>query len=61
MLVLSRRKNESIMVGEEVQIIIVGIRGDTIRLGISAPKCISVHRKEVYEAIQREKAMKNSR
>lgn len=49
------------MVGEEVQIIIVDIRGGTIRLGISAPKCISVHRKEVYEAIQREKAMKNSR
>jgi len=60
MLVLSRRKNESIMVGEEVQIIIVDIRGDTIRLGISAPRCISVHRKEVYEAIQREKAVRTA-
>lgn len=51
MLVLSRRKNESIMVGEEVQIMIIGIRGDKIRLGITAPKSIPVHRKEVYETI----------
>ena len=58
MLVLSRRKNESIMVGEEVQIMIVGIHGDKIRVGITAPKSIPVHRREVYEAIQREKAEK---
>ena len=44
MLVLSRRKNEIIMVGEEVQIMIVGIRGDKIRVGITAPKSIPVHR-----------------
>jgi carbon storage regulator len=55
MLVLSRRKDESIMVGEEVQIMIVGIRGNKIRLGIIAPKSIPVHRKEVYEAIHRRK------
>lgn len=55
MLVLSRRKDESIMIGEEVEVIIVDIRGDTIRLGISAPRSIPVHRKEVYEAIHRQK------
>lgn len=53
MLVLSRRKNESIMVGEEVEIIIADIRGDRVRLGISAPKHVPVHRREVYETIHR--------
>ena len=56
MLVLSRQKNESIMIGDNVEVIIVDVRGDKVRLGITAPKAISVHRKEVYEAIQREKA-----
>ncbi len=56
MLVLSRQKNESIMVGDDVEIVIVDVRGDKVRLGITAPKKISVHRKEIYEAIQREKA-----
>lgn len=51
MLVLSRRKSESIMVGEQVQIMIVGIHGDKVRVGITAPKSIPVHRKEVYETI----------
>ena len=55
MLVLSRQKNESIMIGDDVEITIVDVRGDKVRLGIAAPKAISVHRKEVYEAIQREK------
>ena len=55
MLVLSRCKDESIMIGEKVQIMIVGIRGDRIRLGITAPKSIPVHRKEVYEAIRNQK------
>ena len=58
MLVLSRRKDESIMIGEEVQIIIVDIRGDTIRLGITAPRSIPVHRKEVYEDIHRQRTDK---
>ncbi|MBA7652286.1 Carbon storage regulator [subsurface metagenome] len=61
MLVLSRCKNESIMVGEDVEVVIVDVRGKMVRLGITAPKDVSVHRKEVYEAIQREKTMKNSR
>jgi carbon storage regulator len=56
MLVLSRRRDESIMIGDDVEVIIVDVRGDKVRLGITAPKTISVHRKEVYEAIQREKA-----
>jgi len=56
MLVLSRQKDESIIIGDDVEITIVDVRGDKVRLGINAPKSISVHRKEVYEAIQREKA-----
>lgn len=55
MLVLSRQKDESIMIGDDVEIIIVDVRGDKVRLGITAPKCIPVHRREIYDAIQREK------
>ncbi len=54
MLVLSRQRDESIMIGDNVEITVVDIRGDKVRLGISAPSNVSVHRKEVYEAIQRE-------
>ena len=56
MLVLSRQKDESIMIGDNVEITIVDVRGDKVRLGIAAPRDIPVHRKEVYEAIQREKS-----
>ena len=55
MLVLSRQKDESIVIGDDVEVTIVDVRGDKVRLGITAPKNITVHRKEVYEAIQREK------
>ena len=55
MLVLSRQKDESIMIGDDVEITIVDVRGDKVRLGIAAPKSIPVHRREVYDAIQREK------
>jgi len=55
MLVLSRRKDRSIMIGKDVEIKILDIRGNRVRLGITAPKTIAVHRKEVYEAIQHEK------
>jgi len=58
MLVLSRRKDESIIIGDNVEITIVDVRGDKVRLGITAPKDIPVHRREVYEAIQREKSQK---
>lgn len=54
MLVLSRQRDETIMIGDDVEITIVDIRGDKVRLGITAPRHIQVHRKEVYEAIRRE-------
>ncbi|MBI2824254.1 MAG: carbon storage regulator CsrA [Planctomycetia bacterium] len=54
MLVLSRQRDESIMIGDNIVITVVDIRGDKVRLGISAPTEIPVHRQEVYEAIQRE-------
>ena len=54
MLVLSRQRDESIMIGDNIVVTIVDIRGDKVRLGINAPTEIPVHRQEVYEAIQRE-------
>jgi carbon storage regulator len=54
MLVLSRHRDESIMIGDDVVVTIVDIRGDKVRLGIEAPQEIPVHRQEVYEAIKRE-------
>ena len=54
MLVLSRHRDESIMIGDDVVVTIVDIRGDKVRLGIEAPTTIPVHRQEVYEAIKRE-------
>jgi carbon storage regulator len=54
MLVLSRTRDETIMIGDEIEITVVDIRGDKVRLGINAPGHIPVHRKEVYDAIQRE-------
>ena len=58
MLVLSRQRDESIIIGDDVEITIVDVRGDKVRLGITAPKHIAVHRREVYDAIQREKKAK---
>ena len=54
MLVLSRQRDESIVIGDNVVVTIVDIRGDKVRMGIDAPGEIPVHRREVYEAIQRE-------
>jgi len=54
MLVLSRQRDESIIIGDNVVVTVVDVRGDRVRLGIEAPREISVHRREVYEAIQRE-------
>ena len=54
MLVLSRRRDESIMIGEEITIKIVDVRGDKVRLGIDAPPSISVHREEVFQAVLNE-------
>ena len=55
MLVLSRQRDEVIMIGDDIEITIVDIRGEKVRLGINAPAHVPVHRKEVYEAIKREK------
>ncbi len=56
MLVLSRQRDETIVIGDDVEITVVDIRGDKVRLGITAPTKIPVHRKEVYDAIKRENA-----
>ena len=53
MLVLSRKKNESIVIDDRIKIVVVEIRGDKVRLGVEAPKEVPVHRQEVYEAIKR--------
>lgn len=53
MLVLSRKKNESIVINNDITIVVVEIRGDKVRLGVEAPKEIPVHRREVYDAIKR--------
>ena len=54
MLVLSRQRDESIIIGDNIVITVVDVRGDKVRLGIDAPREVSVHRREIYEAIQRE-------
>lgn len=52
MLVLARKLNESVMIGEDVEIVIIDIKGDQIKLGIKAPKSVAVHRKEIYDEIK---------
>ncbi len=54
MLVLSRQRDETIMIGDEIELTVVDIRGDKVRIGIKAPADVPVHRKEVYDAIRRE-------
>jgi len=56
MLVLSRQSEESVMIGENVRVTVVAIRGNRVQLGISAPRSVPVHRREIYEAINRQKA-----
>jgi len=58
MLVLSRKKNESIVINDDITIVVVEIRGDKVRLGVEAPKEVPVHRREVFEAIRRGEASK---
>ena len=55
MLVLSRKKDEKIMIGDDVTLMVIEIRGDKVRLGIDAPKDVAVHREEVFDAIRRER------
>ena len=59
MLVLTRKVNESIVIGHDITVTVVDIRGDKIRLGIKAPKDVSVHRREVYETIKRKGGFKD--
>jgi carbon storage regulator len=54
MLVLARRLNESIMIGDDIEVVIIDIKGDQVKLGIRAPKRVTVHRKEIYEEIRKE-------
>ena len=54
MLVLARKINESIMIGDEVELVVIDIKGDQVKLGIRAPKNVTVHRKEIYVEIQKE-------
>ncbi len=54
MLVLTRKVNQSIVIGDEIEVVVLEVRGEQVRLGIRAPKNVSVHRKEIYEQIQDE-------
>ncbi|MEQ9407021.1 MAG: carbon storage regulator CsrA [Fuerstiella sp.] len=54
MLVLSRKKDEKIVIGDNITLMVIEIRGDKVRLGIDAPRDVSVHREEIYDAIKRE-------
>jgi carbon storage regulator len=56
MLILTRRVGETIMIGEDVTITILGLKGNQVRLGINAPKRVAVHREEIYERIKAEKS-----
>lgn len=60
MLVLSRKKNESIVINDDITIVVVEIRGDKVRLGVEAPKEVPVHRREVYDAIKRSEQQANN-
>ena len=59
MLVLSRQLDQSIMIGDDIEIFVVEVRGGKVRLGINAPRHVSVHRKEIYEIVLREKEKDN--
>ena len=55
MLILTRRVGETLMIGDEVSVTVLGVKGNQVRLGVNAPKDIAVHREEIYQRIQKEK------
>ncbi len=55
MLILTRRVGKSLMIGDDVSVTVLGVRGDQVRIGVDAPKDIAVHREEIYDKIQQEK------
>ncbi len=59
MLILTRKVGETLMVGDDVTVTVLGIKGNQVRIGVNAPKKLSVHREEIYQKIQREKLQKN--